>query len=209
MKIGIVGSGKIGGLVGTLWAKAGHKVKFSSRHPEQLNGLVASAGENASAGEIAEAIQFGEIIFLSIPYVALEQFGKDHGQALAGKIVIETGNPYPERDGAIGKEVRESPLGTGHYSALWLPGVRLVRGFNSVWDGTLVKEAHRSPPQVGIPLASDDAAAMEIVAKLVCDAGFDPVAVGGLKLAKEFDFGSAVYNTNMSGPEIRTRLGLS
>ena len=122
MKIGIVGSGKIGGLVGTLWAKAGHKVKFSSRHPEQLNGLVASAGENASAGEIAEAIQFGEIIFLSIPYVALEQFGKDHGRALAGKIVIETGNPYPERDGAIGREVRESPLGTGHYSALWLPG---------------------------------------------------------------------------------------
>jgi predicted dinucleotide-binding enzyme len=72
----------------------------------------------------------------------------------------------------------------------------------------LVKEAHRTPPQVGIPLASDDAAAMEIVAKLVCDAGFDPVTVGGLKLAKEFDFGSAVYNTNMSGPEIRARLGL-
>jgi predicted dinucleotide-binding enzyme len=77
-----------------------------------------------------------------------------------------------------------------------------------VCDGTLVKEAHRTPPQVGIPLASDDAAAMEIVAKLVCDAGFDPVTVGGLKLAKEFDFGSAVYNTNMSGPEIRARLGL-
>lgn len=145
---------------------------------------MASAGENASAGEIAEAIEFGEIIFLSIPYFALEQFGKDHGRALAGKIVIETGNPYPERDGAIGTEVRESPFGTGHYSALWLPGVRLVRGFNSVWDGTLVKEAHRSPPQVGIPLASDDAAAMEIVAKLVGEAGFDPVTIGGLKLRR-------------------------
>jgi predicted dinucleotide-binding enzyme len=208
MKIGIVGSGKIGSVVGMLWAKAGHKILFSSRHPEELRGLVSKAGPNASAGSIDAALEFGEVIFLSIPYVAVEQFGKDHGPAMAGKIVIETGNPYPERDGAIGVEVRESPLGTGLYSARWLPRVRLVRAFNSVWDGTLSTEAHRSPPQVGIPLASDDAQALETVSNLIRDAGFDPVLVGGLRRAKEFDFGSAVYNTNMTGSQIRAQLGL-
>lgn len=208
MKIGIVGSGKIGGLVGSLWAKAGHQVLFSSRHPEELQELVSKAGSTGCLGSIEEALTFGEVILLSIPYVALEQFGKDHGQAIAGRIVIETGNPYPDRDGAIGVEVRESSLGTGLYSARWLPGVRLVRAFNSVWDGTLRKEAYRSPPQVGIPLASDDSDAIEIVRNLVRDAGFDPVVVGGLKRAKAFDVGSAVYNTNMSGPELRAQLGL-
>jgi predicted dinucleotide-binding enzyme len=208
MNISIIGSGKIGGLVGMLWVKAGHRVLFSSRHPEQLDSLVTEAGSNSSRGTIEDALAFGEVIFLSIPYVGLERFGKDHAARLAGKIVIETGNPYPERDGAIGEEVRASGLGTGVYSGRWLPGVRLVRGFNSVWDGTLATEAHRPPPQVGIPLASDDAEALDIAAKLVRDAGFDPVLVGPLAKAREFDFGTPVYNTNMSGPEVRAALGV-
>ena len=208
MNIGIVGSGKIGGLVGTLWAKAGHKVCFSSRHPETLDELVAGAGPNASRGTVEDAIAFGEVVFLSIPYAAVEAFGRDHRERLAGKVVIETGNPYPERDGAVGTEVRASGLGTGVYSARWLPGTRLVRGFNSVWDQTLVKEAHRPEPRVGIPLAGDDEDAVRLVAGLVRDAGFDPVIVGGLERAKEFDFGTPVYASNMSGPDVRAALRL-
>lgn len=206
MNIGIIGSGKIGGVVGTLWAKAGHRVLFSSRHPEQLDSLVEQAGANASRGTIEEALDFGDVIFLSIPYIAVEPFGKEYGARLKGKIVIETGNPYPERDGAIGEEVRASPLGTGVYSARWLPGTRLVRAFNSVWDKTLAREAHRPPPQVGIPLASNDTEAMQVTAQLVRDAGFDPVIAGGLERARDFDFGSPVYNTNLSGPELRAAL---
>lgn len=208
MNIGIVGSGLIGGVVGTLWAKAGHNVLFSSRHPETLDGLVAKAGPNARRGTIEEALAFGDVVFLSIPYHAVEAFGREHRNRLAGKVVIETGNPYPERDGAIGTEVRASGLGTGVYSAKWLPGTRLVRAFNSVWDKTLAKEAHRPDPKVGIPLAADDAEALRLTAGLVRDAGFDPVAVGPLARAKEFDFGTPVYNSNMSGPEVRAALGL-
>jgi len=208
MHIGIVGSGKIGSVVGTLWARAGHKVCFTSRHPEQLDSLVRQAGPNASRGTIEEALSVGDVILLSIPHGSVQRFGQEYGRRLQGKLVIETGNPYPQRDGAIATEVRASGRGTGLWSAEWLPGTRLVRGFNSVWDQTLAKEAHRPEPRVGVPLASDDPAALEIAARLVRDAGFDPVIVGGLARAREFDVGTPVYNSNMSGPQVRQQLGV-
>jgi 8-hydroxy-5-deazaflavin:NADPH oxidoreductase len=208
MKIGIVGSGRIGSVVGRLWAQAGHKVLFSSRHPEALDGLVTLVGPNASRGTIEEALGFGEVILLSIPYGAVEQFGQTHGARLKDKIVVETGNPYPERDGPGVQEVRSSGIGTGLWSARWLLGSRLVRGFNSVWDQTLASEAHRAGPRVGIPLASDDPDALELVAGLVREAGFDPVIVGPLARAREFDVGTPVYASNMSGPEVRRALGV-
>jgi predicted dinucleotide-binding enzyme len=208
MRIAIIGSGRIGGTVGKLWAKAGHQVRYSSRHPENLDALVSETGPNGSRSSIEEALAYGEVVLISIPYGLLEDFGARYGQHLAGKIVLETGNPYPERDGNAARQVIDSGLGTGHWSAQWLPGTRLVRAFNSVWDRTLAREAHRNPPRVGVPLASDDAQAMEVAAGLVRDAGFDPVLVGPLAQAREFDVGTKVYNTNMSGPEVRRALGL-
>ena len=208
MKIAIIGSGRIGGVVGKLWAQAGHQVRFSSRHPDRLDALVAESGPNASRGSIDEALAFGEVFLISIPYGSLPAFGSQYGARLAGKIVMETGNPYPERDGEVAQRVLDSGLGTGHWSAQCLPGARLVRAFNSVWDRTLAREAHRKPPRVGVPLAADDAGAMETAAGLVRDAGFDPVLVGTLSRAREFDVGTRVYNTNMSGPEVRRALGL-
>jgi 8-hydroxy-5-deazaflavin:NADPH oxidoreductase len=209
MKIAIVGSGRIGGVVGRLWAQAGHQVRFSSRHPDHLDRLVAESGPNASRSSIEEALAFGEVFLISIPYGSLPAFGDRYGARLSGIIVMETGNPYPERDGDVAQRVLDSGLGTGHWSAHWLPGARLVRAFNSVWDQTLAREAHRTPPRVGVPLAADDADAMETAAGLVRDAGFDPVLVGPLSRAREFDVGTPVYNTNMSGPEVRRVLGLA
>jgi 8-hydroxy-5-deazaflavin:NADPH oxidoreductase len=208
MKIGVVGSGKIGGLVGQLLAQAGHEICFSSRNPEALDGLVAQAGSNATRSNIAETIAFGNVLLLSVPYGAVRKFGAEYKQQLLGKIVIETGNPYPERDGPVASEVRASGLGTGAWSARWLPGVRLVRGFNSVGDQTLARQAHRAGARIGIPLASDDAEALRIAATLVRDAGFDPVIVGPLSRAKDFDVGTPVYDSDLSGPEVRMSLGL-
>jgi predicted dinucleotide-binding enzyme len=208
MKIAIIGSGRIGGLIGKLWAQAGHQVRFSSRHPDHLDELVAESGPNASRSSIEEALAFGEVFLISIPYGSLPAFGNQYGSELSRKTVMETGNPYPERDGDVARQVLDSGLGTGHWSARWLPGTRLVRAFNSVWDRTLAREAHRTPPQVGVSLAADDTNAMELVAGLVRDAGFDPVLVGPLSRAREFDVGTPVYNTNMSGPEVRRALGL-
>ena len=170
MKIAIIGSGRIGGLVGKLWAQAGHQVRFSSRHPDRLDALVAESRPNASRSSIEEALAFGEVFLISIPYGSLSAFGNQFGSQLSGRIVMETGNPYPERDGDVARQVLDSGLGTGRWSARWLPGARLVRAFNSVWGRMLAREAHRTPPQVGVPLAADDANAMEIVAGLVRDA---------------------------------------
>ncbi len=209
MKIAIVGSGRIGGVVGKLWAQAGHQVLFSSRHPEALQYLVKQSGPNASRGSIQEALGFANVLLISIPYGALPAFGEEYRAQLAGKIVLETGNPYARRDGNFAHQVLDSGLGTGIWSARWLPGTRLVRAFNSVWDQTLAKQAHRPPPRVGVPLAADDVEALQVGAGLVRDAGFDPVIVGPLARAKDFDVGTPVYDSNKSGPEVREALGLS
>jgi predicted dinucleotide-binding enzyme len=208
MNIGIVGSGKIGGLVGTLWSQAGHKVLFSSRHPENLVELVARAGNGARAGTPEEAIAFGDVVLLSIPFVSLPAFGRETAKALQRKIVLDTSNPFPSRDGPMAEEVRRSGRGTGSYLREWFPGVRIVRAFNSVLDRTLASEAHRAGPRVGIPLASDDDQALQVATTLVTDAGFDPVIVGPLDRSRDFDFGAAVYDTGMSGLDVRATLGL-
>lgn len=208
MKIGIIGSGHIGSVVGRLLADAGHEVMFSSRHPEALDALVAKVGRRATRGSVLEAARFGEVLLISVPLNALPALGRELTGVVDGKVVLETGNPYPERDGNVAAELIASGRGTGAFAREHLPGARVVRAFNSVWDQTLAKEAHRPDPKVGIPLAADDREALEVAARLVRDAGFDPVAVGSLDTAKRFDVGSAVYNTGMSGDALREALGL-
>ena len=82
MRIGIIGAGRIGGTIGGLWVKAGHPVMLSSRHPGELKDLVAGLGPSASAGTVAQAIAFGDAIFVAVPYGALPQIGSDYGSAL-------------------------------------------------------------------------------------------------------------------------------
>src|SRR5450631_2179712 len=89
LRIGIIGSGHIGGTIGGLWVKAGHPVLFSSRHPEELKDLIAGLGPLARAGTVEQAIDFGEAIFIAVPYGALPQLGEDYGAALKGKIVLD------------------------------------------------------------------------------------------------------------------------
>ena len=208
MKIGVIGSGRIGGRLGELWVKAGHEVVFSARTIEEVNELVArlNLGPAARAGTPREAAVFGEVILISVPYHALPQLGRDLAAELKGKVLLETGNPYPSRDGDMALEARAK--GTGVASAEFLPGVRLVRAFNSVSYLALRSEAHRPGERVAIPLAADDEAALKIAAGLVEDAGFEPVAVGPLSRAKEFDFGTRVYGWAVTARELRRGLGI-
>jgi 8-hydroxy-5-deazaflavin:NADPH oxidoreductase len=206
MRIGIIGAGKIGGALARHWAKAGHEVFISSRHPEELQVLAQSLGPTAKAGTPREAAVFGDVVVVSIPYGAMPEFGKETGPLLMGKIVLDTGNPYPTRDGPMAEDARKR--GTGATSKEFLPGTRLVRAFNAINAAPLANEANRKPEKIGIPLASDDPKALEVAARLVRDAGFDPVIVGGLERAKEFDVGSAVYVKSMSARELRAALHL-
>lgn len=207
LKIGIIGTGKIGGTLAELWAKAGYQVLISSRHPEQLQELAKRLGPKVRAGTPQEAAAFGDVVVISVPYGALPQVGRDYAKELKGKVVLDTGNPYPHRDGAMAEEARKK--GTGVASAEFLPGVRLVRAFNSIPAASLRSEAHRSGDRVGIPLASDDPEALKIAARLVQDAGFEPVIVGTLSRAREFDVGASVYGRALPARELRQGLGLA
>src|SRR5215471_5338857 len=93
LKIAMVGSGKEGGALGTAFVKAGHPVMFSSRHPEQLKELVDGLGSLAKAGTVEQAIAFGDVVAIVVPYTAMEQIGKDYAPALAKKaLVIDVSN---------------------------------------------------------------------------------------------------------------------
>jgi hypothetical protein len=207
MKIGIIGTGRIGGALAKLWVAAGHEVLISSRHPDELRPLAKQLGPRARVGTPKEAASFGDVVLVSVPYKALPELGRDLKAELAGKIVLDTCNPYPGRDGDMANEARKK--GTGVADPEFLPGTRLVRAFNAINAGSLASEAHRKRPLVGIPLAGDDAEALRVAQRLVTDAGFDPVVVGGLARAREFDVGTPVYTKLLTGAELRKALGPS
>ncbi len=206
LKIGIIGTGKIGGTLAELWAKAGHELLISSRHPERLKDLAQRLGPKVRAGTPREAAAFGAVVLVAVPYGAFPQVGRDYAQELKGKVVLDPGNPYPSRDGDMAYAARKK--GTGVADAEFFPGVRLVRAFNSLPHWELRSEAHRAGEKAAIPLAADDAEALEIAKRLVRDAGFEPVVVGKLSRAREFDVGTAVYGRAHTARELREALGL-
>jgi predicted dinucleotide-binding enzyme len=181
MKIGIVGSGQVGGTLGGVWVKAGHQVMFSSLDLEHDQALAAKLGPNARAGTTKEAAAFGEVVMISVPYRALPEIGKSLADLIKGKVVIDTCNPFVGRDGEIATWAREK--GAGLASAELLPGARLVRAFNAIGASSM-GEAHQAPGRIGMPLASDDTAAIAVASTLIRDIGYEPVPIGGLAMGK-------------------------
>jgi predicted dinucleotide-binding enzyme len=206
LKIGIIGTGNVGGALAKHWAKAGHELVISSRHPEELRDLAKSLGPKVRVGTPKEAAQFGDIILLSVPYKATPDIGRDLANEIKGKILLDTGNPYPMRDGAMAVDARKR--GTGVTSREFLPNVRLVRAFNAINSNNLESDGNHKPERYAIPLASDDAEALKVAERLVRDAGFDPVVVGGLARAREFDWGTKVYTELLTAKQLREALGL-
>ena len=206
LRIGIIGSGNIGGAVGLRWAAAGHHILFSSRNPEELTDLVREAGPNARSGLPIEAVEFSDIIFISVPYAALPQVGRDFAAMMQGKIVIDCGNPSPSCDGEMATEALAK--GTGVASAEFLPGVRLVRAFNAIGYQSVHANHHRTGELVAIPIAGDDPEPIAVTSNLVIDAGFEPVVVGSLARAKDFDQRNAVYVQDLTAAELRAALQL-
>lgn len=207
-KIGIVGSGRIGGTLGILLARAGYEILFSSRHPETLEDLVKAAGPKARAGSVGEAIAFGDVIVLSLPLKAMRELDARTKEALKGKIVIDTSNPYPRRDGTIAEEALEDFGGMGVFIARLLPGARIVRAFNTVYFEDLAKTRNKRGETIGIPIAGDDPEGVRTAAQLAERAGLAPVVVGGLRAAKLFDVWTPVYAMSASAQEISEALSV-
>jgi len=181
MKIGIIGSGNVGGAIGASWVRAGHEVMFSSLNIEHDKELAARLGGGARAGTPREAAAFGEVVMVSVPYHALPAVGKDVGDLLKGKVVIDTNNPFLARDGETGKWALDK--GAGLASMELLPGARIVRAFNAI-GAAKMGAAYQEPGKVGMPIASDDAKAVEIASRLIREVGYEPVLIGGLEKGK-------------------------
>lgn len=181
VRIGMIGSGRVGSALGRVWAQAGHEVMFSSRNLEDDRKLAAEVGANARAGTPGEAAAFGEVLVFAVPYGALPELGKALAGSIEGKVVIDACNPFPQRDGDIAVEAREK--GAGLKSAELLPGARIVRAFNAVGAARMA-EAHREPGRIGMPIAGDDKEAIEIASRLIREIGYEPVLIGGLEMGK-------------------------
>lgn len=180
-KIGIVGSGRVGSALGSVWVKAGHEVMFSSLTIERDRELAQRLGGGARAGTPRDAAAFGEVLMVALPYSALPSVGKELADLIKGKIVIDTSNPIPGRDGEIATVARQK--GAGLESAELLPGARLVRAFNAI-GAARMGSAFEQPGRIGMPIASDDAEAAAVASVLIREIGYEPVLIGGLAMGK-------------------------
>ncbi|MGA5304093.1 NADPH-dependent F420 reductase [Nucisporomicrobium flavum] len=177
--IGLIGSGNIGSTVARLAVAAGHDVVLSnSRGPESLQDLVSELGSKARAATAAEAAASGDVVVVTVP---LRAYREVPVAPLAGKVVIDTNNYYPERDGVFA-ELEDGSSTTGELLQGHLPEARVVKGFNNIWFGHLQSLARPAgtADRSALPIAGDDAAAKKAVSDLLDSLGFDTVDVGPL-----------------------------
>lgn len=192
MKIGIIGSGKIGGAIGTHWAQYGHQVIFSSSSlSEKLQNLAKQAGENARAGTIAQAAEFGEVILFAPPYWKTDEALSAAG-SLDGKILIDATNPYrsdftPEPPSVVGAlELAKK-----------VPGARIVKAYDMIRASILADEAYQDD-RFAVYYCGDDESAKAIVAQLIADSGFVGVDAGSLKDAAKMEPHGPLYDKRLT-----------
>ncbi|HYW35046.1 MAG TPA: NAD(P)-binding domain-containing protein [Balneolaceae bacterium] len=202
MKIGIIGSGNIGGNLGIHLAKAGHQVLFSSRHPEQLHDLAKEAGDNATTGTIREAADFGNVIILSVPFWAVEEVAGKIGPQ-EGKLIIETVNPYPQRDGEMAQKVRDSNRAASEFVAEHFPEAHVFKAFNAIYFKDLRDQPFRKPARRAVPYAGDHQPSKQIVEQLIDDIGFAPVYIGKLSESHIIDPEQELYTKDKTADEVK------
>lgn len=181
MKIGIIGSGNVGSALGRIWAGKGHEVMFSSRHPEKSRALAQSVGNNASSGLPAEAVKFGDIVVLAVPWSQAENALRSAG-SLDGKVLIDCTNPLkPDYSGlAIG--LTTSAAGE---DAKVARGARVVKAFNTTFASLMASESRLfgEVPPAG-SYCGGDAAAKAVLSDLIKDMGLESVDAGPLERSR-------------------------
>ena len=180
MRVGIIGSGRIGATVARLLVAAGHEVAIAnSRGPESLADLVAELGDRAHATSVEEAAAFGDVVLVAIP---LHAYRGLPAAAFAGKVVIDANNYYAGRDGPIA-ELDDGSTTSSELLAAHLPGAQVVKAFNTMHFETLANEGRLDVPReqrLAIPVAGDQADAKQRVTELIEQIGFAAVDTGSL-----------------------------
>jgi len=199
MKIGIIGAGFVGRAIGRLAIEAGHSVMLSnSRAPQTLFSLRAMFGYET--GTPAEAAQFGNIVIIAVPLQAIKELPH---KELSGKLIIDTVNYYPERDGNV-DTLDHGQITTSELLASYLPGTKIIKAFNAIRmtdlesDGLPAGASNRR----ALPLAGDDEEGKKIVEELYESFGFDAVDAGSLSEGWRFERGMPAYCIRMTKSEL-------
>jgi predicted dinucleotide-binding enzyme len=201
-----VGAGHIGATLAHHFANAGHEVAISnSRGPETLRELEAQLGERARATTADEAARFGDLVVVAIP---LKDYRSVAPESVAGKVVIDTMNYYPQRDGHFAEldsgETTSSEIFQRH-----VPDAFVVKAFNSIrWD-TFRDKARPGAAEghIGIPISGDDLAAKQEVDDLIAEIGFDGVDAGPLgEGGRKHQVGAELYGAELPSAELAERL---
>jgi predicted dinucleotide-binding enzyme len=203
--IGIIGAGHIGSQVARLAIASGHDVVISnSRGPETLSALVAELGPRARAATPVEAARAGDLVVVSVP---LKNYRDVPAEPLAGKIVIDTNNYYPERDGHIPELDNESTT-TAELLQAHLGRAKVVKAFNHIYAAELTTHGQPSgsPNRRALVIAGDDAGAKATVTHLLDQFGFDTVDAGPLKEGWRIQRDTPGYGPRRTADELRRDL---
>jgi 8-hydroxy-5-deazaflavin:NADPH oxidoreductase len=203
--IGLIGAGHIGSQIARLAVAHGYSVVISnSRGPETLAPLVAELGPNARAATPAEAGQAGDIVVVTVP---LKNYRQVPVAPLAGKVVIDTNNYYPQRDGHIPELDNESTT-TSELLQAHLPASKVVKAFNHIYAAQLTTDGLPAGAKTrrALVIAGDDAAAKAAVAGLLDQFGFDTVDAGPLKEGWRIQRDTPGYGPRRTADELRKDL---
>ncbi|MFF4889406.1 NADPH-dependent F420 reductase [Micromonospora chersina] len=203
MKIGIIGSGHIGGTLTRRLRTLGHDVTVAnSRGPQSLSDLAAETG--ATAGTLEEAVQDAELVVIAVPVKVVPDLP---AALFDGKLVVDADNYYPQRDGDI-PELLDRSLSSSRWTADHLKGARVVKVFNNIQAAHLMDAGKPAgtPGRIALPVAGDDAEAKRVVMQLVDDLGFDPVDGGTLDESWRQQPDTPVYGTDRDADGVRQGL---
>ncbi len=208
MRIGIIGSGRIGATVARLLVAAGHEVAIAnSREPESLSDLVAELGDGASAGSAEEVAAFGDLVLVAIPLHAHRALPK---VALADKVVIDANNYHPRRDGHIA-DLDAGRTTSSELLAKFLRRARVVKAFNTMFHETLADDGEPGAPReerLVLFVAGDDPDAKQRVCEVIEELGFTAVDTGSLaEGGRRQQPGSPLHDRPMALAEAERELG--
>lgn len=203
--IGLIGAGHIGSQVARLSIRHGYDVVISnSRGPETLQDLIRDLGPQARAGTPAQAAEAGDIVVVTIP---LKNIGDVPVAPLAGKIVIDTNNYYPQRDGQI-RELDNEEATTSELLQRHLPDSKVVKAFNHIYAAALTTDGQPAgtPGRRALAISGDDADANRIVTRLIDQFGFDVVDLGPLSESWRIQRDTPGYGPRRTAEELRRDL---
>src|SRR3990167_106041 len=205
-QISILGAGKIGLALSTLWVRAGHSVCLGSRNPEKLQSALDTLGLKVSVKSIREAAAENDIIVLAVPYSAVEDLISEIRNEVSNKIIIDATNPFglsPEGHviSTLGPKIT-----AGTYMANLLPNSMVIRAFSHILDELLVSRGTKQPGLFAIAMAGDHPAAKSVVAELVRDTGFVPVDIGSLAESAPLDPGGKLFPQILTVADMRLTL---